>query len=191
MVQRRMPPAAGSRVTVKPAWLMHGLVIAGLAGLSACSPRLDWREVRPEGTTLIAQLPCKPSRHARQIELAGQRADMNLMSCQAGDATWAVAWVEQADVRSISPMLEAWRAASVRNVAAERTQALPLSVPGATPQPSAGHWRSVGKRPDGTAVTQEVALFSHGVQVFQATVLTGNSSLPEASVFFAGLRFKP
>jgi hypothetical protein len=139
----------------------------------------------------MAQLPCKPSRHARQIELAGQRVDMNLMSCQAGDATWAVAWVEQADVRSIAQMLEAWRLASTRNVAAERSQTLSLNIPGATPQPTAGYWRSGGKRPDGTSVMQEMALFSHGVHIFQATVLTGHAPLPEASVFFSGLRFKP
>ena len=38
----------------------------GRAPAAACTPTLDWREVRPEASGLVALFPCKPDRHARR-----------------------------------------------------------------------------------------------------------------------------
>jgi hypothetical protein len=158
--------------------------------LSGCAPALDWREVRPEGTALVAQLPCKPSRHVRNVELAGQRVDVQLMSCQAADITWAIAWIDHVDVRVTATLMQAWRQASLRNVSAENTAALSIKVPGATPRPDSGHWRSVGRRVDGTPLHQELLLFSHGTQVFQITVLSPRLSAVEMEPLLSGLRIR-
>ena len=48
-----------------------------------------------------------------------------------------------------------------------------------------------GKLPDGTRVTLHAAVFSHGTQVFQASVLGGQVSAEAADMFFDALRVQP
>lgn len=186
VVRASFQPAAHGRWvrTATGTALTLALVLAG------CAPALDWRDVRPEGTALVAQLPCKPSRHSRTVELAGQRVDVQLMSCQAADITWAIAWIDQVDVRRATQLMQAWRQTSLRNVSAEKTEALPLRVPGGTPQPDTGHWRSVGRRVDGTTLHQELLLFSHGTQVFQITVLSPKGPATDMEPLVSALRFR-
>ena len=49
------------------AWLA-----AATLALTACSPALDWRQVRPDDAGVEAMFPCKPLSHARTVPLAGQ-----------------------------------------------------------------------------------------------------------------------
>ena len=62
-------------------------LLAAVAGLlfSACSPTLDWREVRPEGGYLTVLLPCKPERLSRDLVLGeGPPRRIELLACTAG-----------------------------------------------------------------------------------------------------------
>ena len=45
-----------------------------LAALIACSPTLDWREARPEGSGVAALFPCRPDQHERTVRIAGADA---------------------------------------------------------------------------------------------------------------------
>lgn len=140
---------------------------------------------------MLGQLPCRPARHARLVELADQTLEMNLMSCQASESTWAVAWVSGADVRRVPQMLEEWRLASLRNVGAQATAMVGMDVPGATPQPGTGRWKVRGHRPDRSQVVQELAMFSHGTTVFQVTALSSEEHPAASEQFFASLRLQP
>jgi hypothetical protein len=162
--------------------------VVGSALLVACAPALDWRVVTAEGTALKAELPCRPARHAREILLDGTRLEMQLLSCQAQDATWAVAWVRDVDVRQLPSLLSAWQVAASRNVGASSGQPQPLRVGGATPQPGSGRWRNEGRRPDGSAVVQDLAVFAHGTTLFQAMVLTSRPDPAAADHFMESLR---
>lgn len=176
---------AGSRcgAVVLARALVAAMAIVG----AACSPVLDWRDVR--ASTLSAQMPCRPSVQARAVELEGRVREMTMMSCSAGSSTWAVAWIGDVAPAEVSALSDRLRRQALANVAGQGAQAVPLAVPGATPNAAAGRWRGSGQRPDGSALTQDVAVFSRGTTVFQATILSADAKVPGAEQFFGALRF--
>ena len=166
------------------------LVLVAPMALVACSPALDWREVRPEGSGALVLFPCKPTHHARQVALAGQDVLLNLVACTADDVTWAVAFTELGDPTRMTPALAALQAASLDNLGAEASasRALPLKVSGATPYPGAGRVAFEGRRPDGSALQAQVAVFAKGTRAFQATVIGNRLPAEGLETFFDGLR---
>ena len=160
-----------------------------VAGLMACAPALDWRDVRPAGSRLQLLFPCKPTAQERRVALAGPPVALALHACTAGGMTWGLSHVDVVNAGRVAPALAELRAAAAANLGATAGPLLPLPVTGATPNAASGHMRLVGRLPDGTAVQMQVLLFAHGTQVFQATVL--GLPLPEeaAENFFASIRF--
>lgn len=163
-----------------------GVVVVGLAG---CSPALDWREARPEGSGLSLLMPCRPDGHARNVSLAGQTVRLELSACSAGGATWAVAHADVADPARVGPALQALLDGARANAGGgDAGRPASLSVPGATPNPVSARLSFSGRKPDGAALASEVAVFSRGTRVFQATAL-GAAVPPEgAETFFGSLR---
>jgi hypothetical protein len=159
--------------------------------LAACAPVLDWRDLRPEGSSLHLQMPCKASGQSRDLPLAGARVNLALYACAAGEQTWGLGLADVADPARVGPALVELAAAAASNLGATPAEALPLQVPGATPNAASGRKRLQGRLPDGKAVQMQVAVFSHGTQVFQATVLGERVSEEAARTFFASLRFGP
>ena len=64
---------------------------AGALAVAGCSPALDWREVRPEGSQARALFPCKPASHARTVSLAARRVELTMYACAAGDVKGDIA----------------------------------------------------------------------------------------------------
>ena len=62
---------------------------------------------------------------------------------------------------------------------------------GQTPHPGSGRWSLEGRYPDGKPVLGQVAVFSRGTVVFQATALGVTPSSEAADTYFSGLRFEP
>jgi hypothetical protein len=162
--------------------------VACLGGLAACSPALDWREVRVEGREAAVLLPCKPSAHARQVRLGEDSVKLTLQACQAAGMTWGVASADVADPSRVGAALQALREASAGNLGSPSAAALPLQVAGATPQAASGRAAYAGRRPDGQPVQAQVAVFSRGTVVYQATVLGERVSVEAADTFFGSLR---
>jgi hypothetical protein len=165
-----------------------GLVFA----LAACSPELDWRELRPPESGAELMVPCKPHGLMRPVVLAGQAVNLVLHACSAGGQTWGLAFAEVADPAHMGATLDALRSTAMANIGATAPgQASPLAVPGATPNPSSGRIRLSGHLPTGEAVQMEVAVFSRGTKAFQATVLGARLADEQAQTFFASIRFVP
>jgi hypothetical protein len=163
--------------------------IAALAGaLAACSPALDWREVRIGETVVVAIFPCKPDRFERKLELAGNAVTMRLLSCSADDTTFALSQVELADPAAVAPALAALRAAVAANLGASAPQPTAWQPAGATPNAQAARIVLEGRLPDGAAVQGHAVFFAYGRIVLQATVIGGNPAGEAAETFFAGLR---
>lgn len=57
---------------------------------AACTPSLNWREVRLAPTTAVALLPCKPDRAERSVPLGGEPTTLAVSGCEAGGATFAL-----------------------------------------------------------------------------------------------------
>jgi hypothetical protein len=158
------------------------------AVLAACSPTLNWREVRPEGGGIETLFPCKPVPHQRRVALAGAPAEMTLLSCRAGSATYAVGFADVGEAQRVSVALAELQQAAVRNVGAAAAPAsAPLAVPGMTPGPAAQRWALSGQRPDGTPLQEQLALFAKGTRVYQAAVV-GRADAAAVDTFFGALR---
>jgi hypothetical protein len=166
---------------------MRAFLLAALL-LAACSPALDWRELRPEDSGAVAMFPCRPSSHARKVVLAGGEVLLTLHACSAADTTWALAFADLADPARVRPALDELRRSATANIAAQETRELALAVPGATPHPGAARLALAGRRADGGPVQEQVAVFAKGTRVYQATVI--GAALPEEGleVFFGGLK---
>jgi len=159
-----------------------------VATMAACSPTLNWRDVRPEGSGATLLMPCRPDEQRRDVRLAGTTVTLSLSACRAGAQTWALAHADVGDKASVSAALTELRVAAAANLGASAPQTLALNVTGATPNPASERLRLVGHLPDGTAVQEEIAVFARGTRVFQATVI--GPSLPAEGVktFFTSMR---
>lgn len=170
------------------------IACAAVLGYGGCAPVLDWREFRPPGAPLVALFPCKPDGHARELALAGGTVKWTLHACRAADISWALAWGDVHDPARVAAALRGLRASTQANLSASSMQPRSLSVAGATPQPDGGRWSLVGQALDGRALQAELALFSRGTVLFQATAMGPASSGPfadAAGTFLDSLRLGP
>jgi len=170
--------------------LLQRCLAAALASpLAACSPALDWRELSPEASGALALFPCKPQTHRRDIRLDGRPLQLSLHACTAGDgASYALAVAEVGDPAQVPPTLQALLAHAAANIGAWEPQPLPLAVAGATPMQGTQRVALSGRRGDGRPLQSQVAVFSKGRRVYQATVLGQRLDGEAAETFFGALR---
>lgn len=171
-------------------WPSFVLAVLVSVTLPACAPVLDWREVRAEGTGIVASFPCKPDRHARDVALAGARLRMDLLVCEAGGVTFGLGYFDLTSPAAVTPAVQWLRDVAQANIGAGAFREQAVGVPGMTPNPRSARLVLTGRRPDGVPIQEELAVFVRGLRVYQATVL--GERLPSGAVdtFFAGLRFE-
>jgi hypothetical protein len=157
---------------------------------TACSPTFNWREIRVESTPLRAMLPCKPDKGMRRVPMGGAEAELSVLGCETGGATFAVLHAEIADPDRVDDVLVQWNRATLANLQGTATSARPLSLAGATPLPSAQRVSMLGKRQDGSAVRGEAAYFARGNRVFQAVVYASEPKPEWVQPFFDGLKLE-
>jgi hypothetical protein len=171
--------------------LLSLLFVFSLAGLGACSPALNWREVGIKDTDLVAMLPCKPDVGERLVPLGGKEVALHMTGCDADGATFAVAHARLAQGPAAPAVLAQWRAATLANMGAsssrEEASRLPLlaGVAGATTL-----WSARGQRRDGTAVVMQGVWFARGADVFHAVVYADDIPATLTEAFFPGLRLR-
>lgn len=166
------------------------LLLISAAALPACSPALNWREIRVEPTPLKAMLPCKPDKGMRQVPLAGRQVELHALGCDAKGATFAILHAEIGDASRLGESLAQWKAASLLNLRSESAQERPFLPPGSLGLPQSLRVSAQGRRPDGSQVHSQAAYFARGSQVFQAVIYSGELSAEVADAFFSGLTFE-
>lgn len=175
--------------TLLPRWCALFALAASLL-LPACGPAFNWRDVRPDNTSLRLLLPCKPDKAQRSVPLGGQPTELAMLGCDAGGATFALAVATVADASQIAAAQAGWQAATLSNMKASGPARItPLIVPGASVQPPAVLVQAMGQRADGQAVTSQAAYFVQGSQLFQAVIYAGKLQPEVAETFFASLKF--
>jgi hypothetical protein len=173
---------------MKPLALIRTLALA--LATTACTPTLDWRDVRPAGAGLLALFPCKPATGVRRLVLTGVTVEMTLYACTAGDSTFAVGFADVGEPQRVGPALAQLWAAAAHNIGSSGSHAVaPLKVAGMTPQPQAGRQAFAGKLGDGQSVEEQVAVFARGTRVFQATMVGPKLDVQAVETFFGALRF--
>ena len=174
--------------------MMASLILA--LTLSACSPSQNWREVTLEGTTLKAQLPCKPDRTTRSVPLGGASVDLQVVGCESGSAIVAVMTAPLAAGADVHAVLAGWQKATLANarvplpLAAEQQQS--WHRPKYLPLSASQRIQAKGLRPDGEAVMMEavwgaVAEGDH-VRLVHAVVYDRQIPPEMANTLFEGLK---
>ena len=162
--------------------------VPALAGLVACNPTFNWRDVRPDGTRVAVLMPCKPDKAQRTVHMAGQPTALNLLSCDADGVTFAVSVADVKDAAKTAAVLVQWQSATLTNIKAPPTLGIALKLPGLTS--GALMVKATGQRANGQAVSSQAAYFAQGSQVFQA-VMYGDQIAPGvAETFFSGIKFE-
>lgn len=162
---------------------------AACAAVAGCSPALNWRDVRPEGSDLQALFPCKPSGPTRKVPLAGAEVAMTILACDAAGMTFALTVTDVGDATRVGPALDALAQLAAGNLqATEPAATSALQVPGSTPHAESRRLRLAGHRPDGSAIEAHAVLFSRGTHVYQATVLGTRTPAEAVDTFFGSLR---
>lgn len=104
------------RIMTSPIPLLATLLAA--VALTACSPRLDWRDYRGSQAPYAVLFPGKPATHTRQIDLGGQAAPMTMAATDIDGTVFAVGSVELADADHAQLAVQAMKTAMVRNIGA-------------------------------------------------------------------------
>jgi hypothetical protein len=164
------------------------LSIVLAAGLCACSPALNWREIHPPDSVVSALFPCKPDHHIRRVTLAGAELAMQLSSCTAADNVYALSHIDVGQAERVTPVLQALREVAAQNIGGPTAVKDAQPVPGMTPHPLAQRlgWRSA--REDGSTIEAQAAFFTQGTQVYQATVVGKRLDADAVDTYFAALK---
>lgn len=158
------------------------------ASLAACSPTFNWRDVRLDDAPLALLMPCKPDKAQRAVSLAGQPTELNLLSCDAGGVTFAVAVADVKDAALAADALVKWQSATVANIKAQPAPGTALKLSGLAS--GALVVKATGKRANGQAVSSQAAYFARGSQVFQAVMYADKIAPDVADTFFSSLKFE-
>lgn len=180
-------PRTGSSMS---RWHLPLMLLVAAASV-ACSPTFNWREVRAEGASLLALMPCKPESAVRSVPLGGATTTLHMQSCETGGLTFAVAWTELGDVERVPEALAHWRAAALAAIRVDPAMAQDpkhqwsAQVFGAT---AAQGLAAEGHTYDNRKVHMRAVYFNRGRQLYQAALY--GQQLPETEVitFFEGLR---
>jgi len=172
--------------------LAAGLLVA----ITACSPVFNWRDVRLGDSGLVALLPCKPDRATRDVVLGGEQAAMQMAGCEAGGATFTMAYVVARDVKQATDWQAAWKTTMSTKLQAQAPVESTVDVRGAAGRPAPLQLTVRGGGATGQGVPARVWWFAQPskagqpgeVVLYQAVVL-GQASEPDAAgTFFESLR---
>lgn len=164
--------------------------LACLFVLGGCSPALNWREVRLAGTPLKALLPCKPDEGSRKMPMVGLDVEMRMSGCEAGDALFAIAWVDVKDAAQAGAAIAQWQTAMLANMQATSTQVADFSPRGADARSQGVRVVATGRRQDGHAVAAQGVWFARGPQVFHAVMYATQLSPETVDAFFSGIELQ-
>lgn len=161
--------------------------------LLACSPGLNWREVRPDQVPLSALFPCKPEAAERRLPLGEKDIVVKMLVCEADGAVFTLGYAELKPDLQQGDLLDLWRKATLSQMKAKTLTPMPFVLKGALPVPPLGVVAQ-GSRPDGSALAVHASWFAVGSTVFQASIYfsrevpQANSAVAET--FFSGLKIQ-
>ena len=164
LIRRHRDPALTSAVvSIRWYFALSLLVLA----MSACSPALNWREVRGNDAPYTVLLPAKPTTFARPVNLGGIQVEMSMTAAEVDDMNFAVASAKIADAAQRQAALAAMQTAMLRNIGSAQHSEKAVTLKGGVP---ATEVVASGKAGNATVVLH--ARFAmHGDHVYQAIAL--------------------
>ncbi|WP_397534379.1 hypothetical protein [Roseateles sp.] len=148
------------------------VLVFAMAAL-ACSPKFDWREVRPEGSGLRALFPCKPTVESRigPPEGAAPKLAMGLAVCRVDALSVSVSWADVGEPAQVGPALLQMRESLLGKLQARSEGSRSVAVMGMTPNDQSlqqGFMAPAGAAP---ASQGAIAVFARGLRVYQLVML--------------------
>jgi hypothetical protein len=164
--------------------------------LFACTPTLNWREVRLEsanGSALKAQLPCKPDAATRKQQLANIQVELGMMGCVAGDATFTLSRIPLSDPLAAPKVLAAWQAFALSSLNAQPATVRGINIAGASAWPPTARVTLAG-----TTTQADIAWFARqsttGLTLYQAAMYIKAPAKPASTeavtTFFESLQIQ-
>jgi hypothetical protein len=160
--------------------ILSAFVLGPALLLGACSPKLDWRELKsPEGD-FVAMLPGR-AEHERRAVSGSPGAEMQLWTARAQDSLFAVGFADYPGAKN--GLLEKTRDALVANINGRLTKDGEIVLDGA---------RGREFRAAGPAIELTARLLLRGTRVYQIAVLAkpGALSDPELDLFFSSFQLR-
>lgn len=158
----------------------------------ACTPSLNWREVRIELSDVSVLMPCKPDRASRPIALQVKEktvsTNLHLLGCEASDMQFTFGQIHLPPELPAADVMQAWQQASLApmNASAHAATTDPFSLRGALPVPEPMRRRLK------TATHQVQWLWwARGDMVYQVALYGGLKSATfddTADTYFSGIK---
>lgn len=159
-----------------------------VAGLLACSPTFNWRQVTEEPMGVSLLLPCKPDRAQRAVPLGGQTTTLTMIGCEADGQMFAVSMARLPSGANMPGVLTAWQQLVVLHMGS--TQGLVGATPLRPTEPSTRGLRGSlsGTTADGSRVNANVAWLSQGDIAVHAIVFGAKPSGDATDMLFDSLK---
>ena len=170
-----------------PYWLKAS-AMAWLLVLQACSPALNWRDVRVDSAPLLALFPCRPDQGVQSVTLGARVVKMTMMGCEAGGAMFTLAQVARGGADDDAALVALWRAGTLASMQGVQTSEEPFVLKKASANPAPRQLRATGKRDDGSSVVLRAAWFAVGAAIYQVAVYADSDNEAVVQTYFDGLR---
>jgi len=159
---------------------------SAIAGLMACSPALDWREIRISAADIRMAFPCKPEVAQHEATAAGPA--MGLAVCTAAGQRFSLAWADVQDPRLLEPAVKQMRDTLAAKLGHGTPSERPggMNLRGATPMAGSGVYEL-----QGAPQQARWAVFARGLRVYR--VLQQGDRIDDAawSSFLDSVSFAP
>ncbi len=167
--------------------MLRYLLVPLLILLQACSPSLNWREVRLGGGELKAVLPCKPDQAQRRQSLAGYEIELAMLGCEAGGALYAISVAELGTPAQAQQVQAQWQTNLLATLQAQGASRQVYAIRGANAQPEALQLQASGRTADGRALTVQAVWFMRGTRLYHAAVYAERLTAEMSEPFFSGM----
>ncbi len=113
---------------ITPSLWRASLALLTALTLVACSPSLNWREVRDAEARYTVLLPAKPASHTRPVTLGELNVEMHMTAAEADEMNFAVASAVIDDAAQRKRALAMMQQAMVKNIGGSIVQTKALTL---------------------------------------------------------------
>lgn len=159
-----------------------------LLSLLACSPALNWRQVRIDSASVALLLPCKPDRAEKTVPLGGRPTVLSMVGCEAQGTTFALSVVDLGEAAQTAAVLAQWQTLTLSHMRAGSPESLPIKIAGASAVPAPLRVRAHGQQADGRSIEGQAVYFARGSQLYQAVVYAPRIAPDAADTFFSSIQ---
>ena len=164
---------------------LFGLIM--VLGLAGCTPALNWRAVNLDGVS--TWLPCKPDRAQRELEIGGQKIQMEMMGCEAQGVMYAVSHAKVLNPSESQAVAAAWQNASFKQMLAGAPQQSVFQARGEKPV-TGQFFKLAGARNNGQELKAQLAWVVLGDEIYHLAMYAQAITSEQADPFFSEVKIQ-